>query len=592
MMNTPSQEYKAKIVAGVRHSSPRRQIEDNGGQSDFKQHWHKNYSKKQPLDQFVKEGIHNWSKQEVDATNGIVITELDDAQNPHIIMANDGTPFPSIESLISAYQRTDPAKKKYSPNDISAFNDGLKGMSERCLNSTNWSYNREEGIVYIREIDTRKNFERNSFISGIDNKSIPYDSLKKERNDLYDIMEKNPTMNTFHKYNLWTGKGGAIELVDDLKTKLEYTYTKDPPFNLKLNGKLIKTKTLNCTYKHNTEYKIFINEEGEFVISTFELDSIICRQHKANAGRGGGNRWSRHKKTCDIYNISIKNDKIMKDKKELKEELKKYQDTGGRIRLESQWCKKTHNQRNNIKELMDFHNERNIFISVSGIVLYPASSDIDSGNKDHKKHLISYCDFYYNEVCEGKPNEYRRFLKEFIMGSDKNQELRFDSPFIDIIKYGRHSHFNMELDNGDSIKEMSSKEKETEESSMPNTDKKKANPIPTTRKPSTREPTQQHHQQHQHPQQQQLEKEEELDQQLEELEEQELDQQLEELEEQVETKDRKKEEQPPTTPTLSNPPPSGKPPIDETNKQRILDLIKEYEWSDQDKEDIKRKLGW
>ena len=78
MMNTPtpSLKHKAKIVAGVRHSSPRR--EDNGGQSDFKQHWYKNNSKKQPLDQFVKEGIHNWSKKEVGAKSGIVITELED----------------------------------------------------------------------------------------------------------------------------------------------------------------------------------------------------------------------------------------------------------------------------------------------------------------------------------------------------------------------------------------------------------------------------------------------------------------------------------------------------------------------------------
>jgi hypothetical protein len=43
---------------------------------------------------------------------------------------------------------------------------------------------------------------------------------------------------------------------------------------------------------------------------------------------------------------------------------------------------------------------------------------------------------------------------------------------------------------------------------------------------------------------------------------------------------------------LSNPPPSGKPPIDQPNKQKIIELIKKYDWSDEDKQDIKRKLGW
>ena len=97
---------------------------------------------------------------------------------------------------------------------------------------------------------------------------------------------------------------------------------------------------------------------------------------------------------------------------------------------------------------MIFHNHRNTFVSVNDIVLFPVSGDIDNGNKNHKKHLVSYCNFYYDENIDGQPNEYRRFLKEFIMSSDKNQELRYDSPIVDLLKYGRHSHFMMTGDDG------------------------------------------------------------------------------------------------------------------------------------------------
>ena len=435
---------------------------------EYKHHIQKEYSKKQPLIKFILEALHNVVKKEVSARKVHIVLDSFENEEVWLEIYHNGTPFRDSRHLFHCYERKFLDETDYHANDISAFNNGLKGLSERCKIAETYSYDYKNRMYFGYKVNSFMNLELNEW----HNREIIH---QREITRDLKVDGDYTQYNVLHRYKMNFGRYG-VDKNDFNKDVLKYYFGHDKVnLDILFNGAQIPKYDIN---KKNFPYKfetilIILKKRGE---ETYylrpekkikgRLQTMKDREREINQRKEKGIKGGPHYTTTlglDLFDFTNKT-KI--ERFDTLNNLDNYIkmmnlfDTGGRIELKSYWCDSLHKLSNDIMEYIDsFSCQRQTVLKLSNIPLFSLaiSNEIcDTAMKKDmmKKDMITevniiHRDNEYSTDYRKYSTDYRKFIKELI-SSDKSQELQVESPLNDIIAYIRHMHFKENV-NGESI---------------------------------------------------------------------------------------------------------------------------------------------